>query len=95
MQHAGRQQDGNLAQQLRFSQYGGRTLNVADNMDLTRRDAEESGSVRKEWFCLITDFLRPKKNDVLGFKIYPKKNDILLNLACVHVHVGMQQSIST
>jgi hypothetical protein len=39
--------------------------------------------------------LRPKKNDVLGFKICPKKNDILLNLACVHVHVDMQQSIST
>jgi hypothetical protein len=39
--------------------------------------------------------LRPKKNDVLGFKICPKKNDVLLNLACVHVHVGMQQSIST
>jgi hypothetical protein len=40
-------------------------------------------------------FLRPEKNDVLGFKICPKKNDILLNLACVHVHVGMRQSIST
>jgi hypothetical protein len=39
--------------------------------------------------------LRPRKNDVLGFKICPKKNDVLLNLACVHVHVGMQQSIST
>jgi hypothetical protein len=39
--------------------------------------------------------LRPKKNEVLGFKICPKKNDVLLNLACVHVHVGMQQSIST
>jgi hypothetical protein len=39
--------------------------------------------------------LRPKKNDVLGFKICPKKNDILLNLACLHVHVDMQQSIST
>jgi hypothetical protein len=39
--------------------------------------------------------LRPKKNDVLGFKICPKKNDVLLNLACVHVHVGMQQSINT
>jgi hypothetical protein len=39
--------------------------------------------------------LRPKKNDVLGSKIFPKKNDVLLNLACVHVHVGMQQSIST
>jgi hypothetical protein len=25
----------------------------------------------------------------------PKKNDILLNLACVHVHVGIQQSINT
>jgi hypothetical protein len=37
--------------------------------------------------------LRHKKNVVLGFKIYPKKNDVLLNLACVHV--GMQQSIST
>jgi hypothetical protein len=24
-----------------------------------------------------------------------KKNDVLLNLACLHVHVGMQQSIST
>jgi hypothetical protein len=39
--------------------------------------------------------LRLKKNDVVGFKICPKKNDVLLNLACVHVHVGMQQSIST
>jgi hypothetical protein len=39
--------------------------------------------------------LRPKKNDVLGFKICPKKNDILLNLACLHVYVAMQQSIST
>jgi hypothetical protein len=39
--------------------------------------------------------LRPKKNDVLVFKICLKKNDILLNLACLHVHVGMQQSIST
>jgi hypothetical protein len=39
--------------------------------------------------------LRPKKNDVLGFKICPKKNDVLFNLACVHVHVGMQQSINT
>jgi hypothetical protein len=38
---------------------------------------------------------RPKKNVVLGFKICPKKNDVLLNLACVHVHVGMQQSINT
>jgi hypothetical protein len=37
--------------------------------------------------------LRPKKNDVLGFKICPKKNDVLHNLACVHV--AMQQSIST
>jgi hypothetical protein len=39
--------------------------------------------------------LRPKKNDVLGFEICPKKNDVLLNLVCVHVHVGMQQSINT
>jgi hypothetical protein len=39
--------------------------------------------------------LRLKKNDVLGFKICPKKNDVLLNLACVHVHVDMQQSINT
>jgi hypothetical protein len=39
--------------------------------------------------------LRAKKNDVLGFKICPKNNDVLLNLACVHAHVGMQQSIST
>jgi hypothetical protein len=39
--------------------------------------------------------LRPKKNDVLGFKICPKKNDVLLNLASLHVHVGMQQSINT
>jgi hypothetical protein len=39
--------------------------------------------------------LRPKKNDVLGFKICPKKNDVLLNLASLHVHVVMQQSIST
>jgi hypothetical protein len=39
--------------------------------------------------------LRPKKNDVLEFKICPKKNDALLNLACVHVHVAMQQSISS
>jgi hypothetical protein len=36
-----------------------------------------------------------KKNDVLGFKICPKKNDVLFNLVCVHVHVDMQQSIST
>jgi hypothetical protein len=33
--------------------------------------------------------LRPKKNDILGFKICPKKNDVLLNLVCVHVHVGI------
>jgi hypothetical protein len=39
--------------------------------------------------------LRPKKNDVLEFKICPKKNDVLLNLTCMHVHVDMQQSIST
>jgi hypothetical protein len=39
--------------------------------------------------------LRPKKNEVLGFKICPKKNDVLLNLATLYVHVGMQQSIST
>jgi hypothetical protein len=39
--------------------------------------------------------LRPKKNDVLGFKICPEKNEVLLNLASLHVHVGMQQSIST
>jgi hypothetical protein len=39
--------------------------------------------------------LRPQKNNDLGFKICPKKNDVLLNLACVHVHVGMQQSITT
>jgi hypothetical protein len=39
--------------------------------------------------------LRPKKNDVLGFKSCTKKNDVLLHLVCVHVHVGMQQSIST
>jgi hypothetical protein len=32
--------------------------------------------------------------DVLVFKIC-KKNDVLLNLACMHVHVDMQQSIST
>jgi hypothetical protein len=44
---------------------------------------------------IIRYSLRPKKNDVLGFKICPKKNDVLLNLARVHVHVGMQQSIST
>jgi hypothetical protein len=36
-------------------------------------------------------FLRPKKNDVLGFKICTKKNDVLLNLVCVHVHVGMHK----
>jgi hypothetical protein len=35
-----------------------------------------------------------KKFDVLVFKIC-KKNDVLLNLACMHVHVDMQQSIST
>jgi hypothetical protein len=29
------------------------------------------------------------------FKIYPKKNNVFLNLACVHVHVDMQQSINT
>jgi hypothetical protein len=39
--------------------------------------------------------LHPKKNAVLGFKICPKKNDVLLNLACVHVHVAMQQLIRT
>jgi hypothetical protein len=39
--------------------------------------------------------LRPKKNVVLGCKICPKKNDVLLNLACVHAHVGMQQLINT
>jgi hypothetical protein len=39
--------------------------------------------------------LHPKKNDILEFKICTKKNDILLNLACVHEHVGMQQSIFT
>jgi hypothetical protein len=39
--------------------------------------------------------LRRKKNGVLGFKICPKKNDVLLNLARVYVHVGRQQSIST
>jgi hypothetical protein len=39
--------------------------------------------------------LRPKKDGVLGFKIYPKKNDVLLNLVCGHMHVAMQQSIST
>jgi hypothetical protein len=38
--------------------------------------------------------LRPQKNDVLGFKICLKKNDILLNLVCVHVHVDMHQSIT-
>jgi hypothetical protein len=38
--------------------------------------------------------LPSKKNDVLRFKIC-LKNDVLLNLACVHVYVGMQQSIST
>jgi hypothetical protein len=44
----------------------------------------------------IRDYpLRPKKNDVLGFKICLKKNDVLLNLVCVHLHVDMQQSIST
>jgi hypothetical protein len=44
---------------------------------------------------MVVHSLRPKNNDVLGFKICPKKNDVLLNLACVHVHVGMQQLIST
>jgi hypothetical protein len=39
--------------------------------------------------------LHPKMNDVLGFKMCLKKNDVLLNLACLHVHVDMQQSIST
>jgi hypothetical protein len=38
--------------------------------------------------------LRPKKNDVLGFKICLQKNGVLLNLACLYVQVGMQQSIS-
>jgi hypothetical protein len=32
--------------------------------------------------------------NVLGFKICPKNNDVLLYLARVHVHVAMQQSIS-
>jgi hypothetical protein len=36
----------------------------------------------------------PKKNDVLGFKICLQKNGVLLNLACLYVQVGMQQSIS-
>jgi hypothetical protein len=36
-----------------------------------------------------------KENDVLGFKICLKKNNVLINLACVHVHIGMQQSNST
>jgi hypothetical protein len=48
----------------------------------------------QDWINMIYS-LRPKKNDILGFKICPKKNDVLLNLACVHVHVGMQQSVST
>jgi hypothetical protein len=39
--------------------------------------------------------LRPKKNDDLGFKICPNKNDVLLNLVCVHVYADMQQSINT
>jgi hypothetical protein len=43
----------------------------------------------------MTYSLRPKKNDILGIKISPKKNDVLLNLARVHVDVGMQQSIRT
>jgi hypothetical protein len=39
---------------------------------------------------LVTDYsLRLTKNVVLGFKICLKKNDVLLNLACVHVHVAM------
>jgi hypothetical protein len=41
--------------------------------------------------------LLPPSQKEWRFKIQncPKKNDGLLNLACVHVHVGMQQSIST
>jgi hypothetical protein len=39
--------------------------------------------------------LHPKKNDILGFKICPEKHVVLLNLACLHVHVGMKQSFST
>jgi hypothetical protein len=38
---------------------------------------------------------RPKENDVLGFKICLEKNAVLINLACVYVYVGMQQSLST
>jgi hypothetical protein len=61
------------------------------------------GRYISKWRCPSTMYiliymyilLRPKKNDVFRFKICPKKNDVLLNLACVHVYVGMQQSIST
>jgi hypothetical protein len=63
------------------------------------RLSRESETVLEKYFAkqlLLTVYsLRPKKNDVLGFKICPKKNYVLLNLACVHVHVAMQQSIST
>jgi hypothetical protein len=46
------------------------------------------------WACIMTTPSIPKR---MTFRIQnlSKKNDILLNLACVHVHVGMQQSIST
>jgi hypothetical protein len=46
MQHAGKQHDVYLAQQLCFSQYEGRSITVADNMDPTPQDAEESDNVR-------------------------------------------------
>jgi hypothetical protein len=57
--------------------------------------AQFKNQENKSHFLNLLYSLRPKKNDVLGFKICPKKNDVLLNLACLRVHVGMQQSIST
>jgi hypothetical protein len=44
----------------------------------------------------VLDVLPPSQKE-WRFRIQnlSQKNDVLLNLACVHVHVGMQQSIST
>jgi hypothetical protein len=40
----------------------------------------------------LTDVLPlSQKKHVLGFKICPIKHVVILNLACVQVHVGMQQ----
>jgi hypothetical protein len=41
--------------------------------------------LRQPWN--VTFSFRPKKHVIVGFKICPQKNVIILNLACVHVHV--------